>query len=578
MTVFTSYIVALSTLIVIAMCNSSQCPADGDTCGPADRDCTFSQGACHHKRCEAPLDSDIAKCAATDQMIVPNESVFGDAIEVDTALQIVTGVTLIRCDERTAKMIHRQWSFQIKHSGCSPSELTELKRDARIELINGTVTATAGRFASIKNSIDKSCDTWNRVDPNQDCLDRITCDSSGASRRGSSSIASLCIVGAGLGATTLSAFGNHRALGPIAAAIAVAQLVSSASAQETTTLNNNNSNSTVVSTTCSAWLEARWQSVQADRLHVERNETTNRSQIRVSVVVSGRPFVTSDGGMAIANIERATQAPASTLPLAGNSPAGSTSRLTSALVDAAALESTSASAEQWLQQAVAEHASIASFAQFTLNLMANAAPSPLLMSALRAAQDEVLHADASLAMTRAISRDSNLSFAAFPSAAIDGVRAQSLIDLARSTMREGAIAELLSTLLVVERAVDARRHSLDSVAAVWREIATDEARHALLAWRTVAWCISTTRADSEMRAQMMQMLADEVDIATKAIASHDGVHKRAVDNLIVPLMARVRNGTFVDGAQEAEERLTAQLAASDVFDVETVCRAILLSC
>lgn len=179
-------------------------------------------------------------------------------------------------------------------------------------------------------------------------------------------------------------------------------------------------------------------------------------------------------------------------------------------------------------------------------------------------------------MARAIARDSRLSFTAFPGSAIDGARTHSLLDLARSTMRDGAIAELLSTLLVVERAIEAQRRSHYNVAAVWRAIATDEARHALLAWRTVAWCVSVLADGSDDRQRLLQLLANEVEVA--AAAAQSATHRRAVADLIVPLLARVNAGAFVDGAADAEARLTMLLTQSESFDVATVIDSILESC
>jgi hypothetical protein len=49
-------------------------------------------------------------------------------------------------------------------------------------------------------------------------------------------------------------------------------------------------------------------------------------------------------------------------------------------------------AMKWQQQALGEHASIASFNAFSLQLMVNAAPPSLLRAASKAADDEVRHA------------------------------------------------------------------------------------------------------------------------------------------------------------------------------------------
>lgn len=278
---------------------------------------------------------------------------------------------------------------------------------------------------------------------------------------------------------------------------------------------------------------------------------------------TGRPFVDKGGNVVVSEVERHNR----TTPTAiGARKSGTGSLLTSALIEAASAEvdikdDDDEEEEKWLMQATAEHASVASFAQFTLNLMANAAPSPLLASSLRAAQDEVLHADACLAMARAVSGQS-ASIEAFPSSAIDGMRAQSLHDLALSTLREGGIAELVSTLDAVVNVGLARSRGKTNVADVWRAIATDESRHALLAWRTIAWAVSRDPS-------LIDVLAHEIDVTSQATASNPR-HKATIDRVVKPLFECVRAAKFQDDS--IDERVTAKLNAikRNEFNGDTV--------
>jgi len=135
----------------------------------------------------------------------------------------------------------------------------------------------------------------------------------------------------------------------------------------------------------------------------------------------------------------------------------------------------------WARIGLAEHASIASFSRFALDLLQFGAPADLVADAHAAAADEVRHA--------------KLAFGLAARGALGHVgpgpldlRAMELsvdlVDLAEATAREGCIAETLSALMMAE----AHDRSTDPAErAALAVIARDEARHAALAWRTVRW-------------------------------------------------------------------------------------------
>ena len=135
----------------------------------------------------------------------------------------------------------------------------------------------------------------------------------------------------------------------------------------------------------------------------------------------------------------------------------------------------------WLQQAEAEHASVASFARHTLQLMSIGAPSELLIASQAASIDEIKHAKmcygfASIFMSTDIA----------PQALdVDGSLGElDLKNIIQSVIQEGCIEETLSAIEAHFRA----HHSTDiDVKKVLNEIAADETRHAQLAWDTIFW-------------------------------------------------------------------------------------------
>jgi hypothetical protein len=138
----------------------------------------------------------------------------------------------------------------------------------------------------------------------------------------------------------------------------------------------------------------------------------------------------------------------------------------------------------WAHDAHVEHASIASFSRFALELMALGAPGELVEEAHRAALDEVRHARLCFALAEGYTgrRAAPGTMPLGPTLAL----ASSLEELAVSTAREACIGETISAIVAAEQLT----HATDpAVRRALAAIATDEARHAELAWRTISWAI-----------------------------------------------------------------------------------------
>lgn len=150
-------------------------------------------------------------------------------------------------------------------------------------------------------------------------------------------------------------------------------------------------------------------------------------------------------------------------------------------------------AAAWLQDGLFEHASIASFARFSLELLAVGAPPELLLAAQKAASDEVEHARACFGLASAYGGEPR------GPAALDvsgGAPRQALADVAEAAAREGCVGETLSAMCARAAFEEARD---PAVRAALARIAGDEEEHAALAWRFVAWALSHGDAETTRR-------------------------------------------------------------------------------
>ena len=145
-------------------------------------------------------------------------------------------------------------------------------------------------------------------------------------------------------------------------------------------------------------------------------------------------------------------------------------------------------AEGWTKDGMAEHASIASFSKFALGLMSVSAPANLLEGAHLAALDEIKHAKLCFGLAAAYSNGSRAAPGPFP---VPTMATCELSEFAAATVREGCVGETLSALTAAQQLRELKPTSPQSVRSALRTISADEARHAALAWETVAWALRT---------------------------------------------------------------------------------------
>jgi len=130
-----------------------------------------------------------------------------------------------------------------------------------------------------------------------------------------------------------------------------------------------------------------------------------------------------------------------------------------------------------------EHASIASFGQFALQLLSIGAPAELIERAHLAALDEIEHARICFALASAYGSE---RYGPGPLDAITGGFASEIEAVVCANVEEGCVGETLSALEAKEaatRAVD------PTVKAALEAIAFDEDQHAQLGWSVWGWAL-----------------------------------------------------------------------------------------
>lgn len=176
-------------------------------------------------------------------------------------------------------------------------------------------------------------------------------------------------------------------------------------------------------------------------------------------------------------------------------------------------------AGHWAKIAALEHASIASFARFGMQLMALGAPPELLRASKQAALDEVAHARLAYGLA-----------SVYGSAPIGPgqlnlrgvVNTASWREVVGGLIEEACVGETLGVAEAIAAAEEAR---VPALRAVLERIAADEQRHAELAWRSLAWLLRG--ADEAQRAWALSLLERTIAAVGVVRASSDDLHRPA---------------------------------------------------
>jgi hypothetical protein len=177
----------------------------------------------------------------------------------------------------------------------------------------------------------------------------------------------------------------------------------------------------------------------------------------------------------------------------------------------------------WLKVAALEHASVGSFARFTLQLLALGAPPELVLEAQLAAADEVRHARIAYGIA---SFFAGITMGPGPLPLDGAMPALDPAGVLCSLIDEACVGE---TIGAAEARSDAEA-ATGEISALLHGIADDESRHAALAWRTLKWILAehphlVTLAQTQFEATL-----------ARHRASANPVHRAAIRAVVEPLI------------------------------------------
>ena len=202
-------------------------------------------------------------------------------------------------------------------------------------------------------------------------------------------------------------------------------------------------------------------------------------------------------------------------------------------------------ADEWTRLGLMEHASIAAFARFTLQLMSLGAPPDLIEGATSAMADETRHAKICFAIaSRYAGR--RLGPGALP--VERSLNESSLLEIVLNTILEGCVGETIAAI----EAGEAAEHASDpTIRGVLSAISSDEATHAALAWRFVKWAL--TQGDTDFRssvvsgferlqaeaplASFLRMIPADRELLQNGVvpeSMRDEIRARTIEELIIP--------------------------------------------
>lgn len=226
---------------------------------------------------------------------------------------------------------------------------------------------------------------------------------------------------------------------------------------------------------------------------------------------------------------------------------------------------------RWADRARFEHASVASFARFSMALLACGAPPELVSRSQEAGLDEVRHAQLALSIASVYAgRPMDLG-----PLDLEGAFAgpMTLTATTLSTVVEACVGETLSA---IEIAASAAASTSPAVREALSAIAEDETRHAELGWAFVRWAAGVGGA--ALRAQIaltFEMAFGKAMIAPK-IAGGDDL-RAAADHGFLPAreVANLRRAAIKDVLRPAARELLRDLdAGRAVIAAETMPRSV----
>lgn len=228
-------------------------------------------------------------------------------------------------------------------------------------------------------------------------------------------------------------------------------------------------------------------------------------------------------------------------------------------------ETRAALAKYWLQVAALEHASVGSFARFTLQLLSIGAPPELLADTQLAALDEIRHARFAYGLA---SRYSSTPMGPGPLNLHGAAPALDVAGIVSGLIAEACVGE---TLGAAEAAATADACRDPDLGRELRAIADDEARHAALAWRALRWIVTAHSPElhafavAELERVVAELSGgaageDEADLTEQGVLSPRAratLHSETLSRVVRPLIAALHTAPVtVNAAPENRESPT----------------------
>jgi hypothetical protein len=213
--------------------------------------------------------------------------------------------------------------------------------------------------------------------------------------------------------------------------------------------------------------------------------------------ICGRPFIVNSQPRLAEVTARADWARAKTVPEVHNLTISQRKRL----------------AKAWAEIGLMEHASVAAFARFALQLLNLGAPAQLVQACNAALGDEIRHAQIAFALASAY-RGEPVGPGPLRMDAVLGEH--SLGEIVSLVLAEGCVGETVAAL----EASEALAHCQDeTIAAVLADIAREESEHAALAWRFVSWAL---QREPSLAGRVREQLAElERELEQPPVVSSD---------------------------------------------------------
>lgn len=175
-------------------------------------------------------------------------------------------------------------------------------------------------------------------------------------------------------------------------------------------------------------------------------------------------------------------------------------------------------ASEWLADALLEHASVASFARFVLDLLAVGAPAALVERAQAALGDEIVHARLCFSLA---SQYAGQDLGPTALATSESARTVRLEELAAAAVHEGCVGETLAAMQAEAQLALVEESRAREALEV---IARDEATHAELAWAFVRWAVERG-GESVRRAVRAAFIAAERKLETVDLSDEPDVDR-----------------------------------------------------